>query len=247
MEERELFIRAQRGEREAKEELFEKNTGLVYHVVKRFAGKGGVRGSYGNCNIEAEDLFQIGAIGLVKAIERFDTEYGVCFSTYAVPMIMGEIRRFLRDDGMIRISRSVKENARQIHRIREDFWQRMGREPLLSELARESGLATEDIIAALDAGREVESIYKTVYESDGNEVLLVDLLGEEGESEEIVNHLLLEKLLNELDERERNLIWLRYFENKTQMQVAGDLGMSQVQVSRLEKKVLLRLRQGAMA
>jgi len=240
MEEKELFIRAQRGEKEAKEELFERNTGLVYHVVKRFAGRCGGNG------IEAEDLFQIGAMGLIKAIEKFDMDYGVCFSTYAVPVIMGEIRRFLRDDGMIKISRSIKENARQLQQIREDFWQRMGREPMLSELANESGLAVEDIIAALDAGHEVESIYKTVYESDGNEVLLVDMLGKEGESEEIVNKLLLEKLLNELDERERNLIRLRYFENRTQTQVAGDLGMSQVQVSRLEKKVLLRLRQGAM-
>ncbi len=241
MEERELFIRAQRGEKEAKEQLFEKNTGLVYHVVKRFAGRGGTNG------IETEDLFQIGAMGLVKAIEKFDMDYGVCFSTYAVPVIMGEIRRFLRDDGMIKVSRSVKENARQLNRLREEFWQKTGREPMLSELAAESGIALEDIVTALGAGREVESIYKTVYESDGSEVLLVDMLGEEGESDEIVNRLLLEKLLNELDERERNLIQLRYFENKTQMQVAGDLGMSQVQVSRLEKKVLLRLRQGAMA
>lgn len=237
MEERELFIRAQGGEKEAKEQLFEKNTGLVHHVVKRFAGRSG---------IETEDLFQIGAMGLIKAIEKFDLDYGVCFSTYAVPVIMGEIQRFLRDDGMIKVSRSIKENARRLRGIREDFWQRMGREPMLSELAKESGLAMEEVITALDAGCEVESIYKTVYESDGSEVLLVDLLGKEGESEEIVNRLLLEKLLNELDDRERNLIQLRYFENKTQTQVAGDLGMSQVQVSRLEKKVLMRLRQVAI-
>lgn len=241
MEDRELFVRAQSGDKEAKEQLFEKNTGLVYHVVKRFAGRGGMNGT------ETEDLFQIGAMGLVKAIEKFDMDYGVCFSTYAVPVIMGEIQRFLRDDGMIKVSRSVKENARQLKRLREDFWQRTGREPMLSELAMESGLAMEDIITALDAGREVESIYKTIYESDGSEVLLVDMLGKEGESEEIENRLLLEKLLSELDERERKLIRLRYFENRTQMQVAGDLGMSQVQVSRLEKKVLLRLRQVAMA
>ncbi len=241
MEERELFSRAQDGDKEAKEQLFEKNTGLVYHVVKRFTGRGSMSG------IETEDLFQIGAIGLMKAIEKFDVDYGVCFSTYAVPVIMGEIRRFLRDDGMIRISRSIKENARQLQKIRETFWQRTGREPVLSELSRESGLAVEDVITALNAGQEVESIYKTIYESDGNEVQLVDMLGQEGESEEIVNRLLLERLLEELDEREKNLIWLRYFENRTQMQVAGDLGMSQVQVSRLEKRVLLRLRQAAMA
>lgn len=238
MEERELFIRAQRGEKDAKEQLFESNTGLVHHVVKRFVNRGG---------IEAEDLFQIGAMGLIKAIEKFDVDYGVCFSTYAVPLIMGEIRRFLRDDGMIKISRSIKENARRLQAAREDFWKNMGREPTISELSEVSRIAVEDIVTAIDASREVESIYKTMYESDGSEVLLLDMLGSEGESEEIVNRLMLEKLLNDLDEKEKNLIRLRYFENKTQMQVAGDLGMSQVQVSRMEKRVLLRLRQEAMA
>ncbi|MDE7323895.1 MAG: SigB/SigF/SigG family RNA polymerase sigma factor [Lachnospiraceae bacterium] len=238
MEERELFIRAQRGEKEAKEQLFQNNTGLVHHVVKRFVNRG---------SAEAEDLFQIGAMGLVKAIEKFDVDYGVCFSTYAVPLIMGEIRRFLRDDGMIKISRSVKENAKRLKGIREDFWKNMGREPTISELSESSGIAAEDIVTAIEAGREVESIYKTMYESDGSEVLLLDMLGTEGESEEIVNRLMLEEMLNGLDEREKILIRLRYFENKTQTQVAGDLGMSQVQVSRMEKKVLLRLRREAMA
>lgn len=206
-------------------------------MVKRYKNRFGV---------ETEDLFQIGAMGLVKAIEKFDIDYGVCFSTYAVPVIVGEIQRFLRDDGIIRISRSVKENGKRINWIREVFLQRMGREPTLSELAEDSGIAVEDIITALEACREVESIYKTVYTSDGSEMLLMDTLGKEDESDDIVNRLLLEKLLSALDEREKNLIRLRYFENKTQMQVAGDLGMSQVQVSRLEKKVLLRMRQEAM-
>ena len=237
MEAKELFIRAQKGDKEAKEQLFKDNMGLVHHVIKRYVNRVG---------IETEDLFQIGAMGLVKAIEKFDIDYGLCFSTYAVPLIVGEIRRFLRDDGIIKIGRSVKENGKRIDWIRDAFWKKMGREPTLSELAEDSGIAVEDIITALEACREVESIYKTVYASDGNEMLLVDMLGKEGESDEIVNRLLLEKLLSALDEREKNLIQLRYFENKTQMQVAGDLGMSQVQVSRLEKKVLLRLRQEAM-
>jgi len=237
MEAKELFIRAQKGDKEAKEQLFKDNMGLVHHVIKRYVNRVG---------IETEDLFQIGAVGLVKAIEKFDIDYGACFSTYAVPLIVGEIRRFLRDDGMIRISRSVKENGKRINWIREAFLQKMGREPTISELAKDSGIPAEDIVTALEACREVESIYKTVYASDGNEMLLMDTLGKEGESDEIVNRLLLEKLLNTLDEREKNLIRLRYFENKTQMQVAGDLGMSQVQVSRLEKKVLLRLRQEVM-
>ena len=207
-------------------------------MVKRFVNRG---------NVEAEDLFQIGAMGLIKAIEKFDVDFGVCFSTYAVPLIMGEIRRYLRDDGMIKVSRSIKENARRLRTVREEFWKDMGREPTVSELSEMSGIAVEDIVTAIEAGREVESIYKTMYESDGNEVLLLDMLGGEGETEEIVNRLMLEKMLSGLDEREKNLIRLRYFENKTQVQVAGDLGMSQVQVSRMEKKVLLRLRREAMA
>lgn len=237
MEDKELFIRAQKGEREAKELLFSKNTGLVHHVVKRFIGRG---------SIEAEDLFQIGAMGLMKAIEKFDIGYEVQFSTYAVPLIMGEIRRFLRDDGLIKVSRSIKENARKLKWIKEEMQQRTGREPALSELSKESGIPVEDIVTALDAVREVESIDKTVYESDGSEVRLLDMLGNDSESDSIIDRILLEKLLGGLDEREKSLIKLRYFENKTQVQVAGDLGMSQVQVSRMEKKVLHRLRTEAM-
>jgi len=234
MEDKELFIRAQKGEKEAKEQLFEKNLGLVHHVVKRFINRS---------NVEAEDLFQIGSMGLLKAIEKFDVDYGVCFSTYAVPLIMGEIRRYLRDDGLIKVSRNIKENARRIRWIREELLLQTGMEPTVSELSEKSGISVEDILTALDAGREVESIYKTMYESDGSEVLLLDMLGQEGESETVVNKLLLEKLLGGLEERERNLIRLRYFENKTQVQVAGYLGMSQVQVSRMEKRLLLRMRQ----
>ena len=237
MEYKELFSRAQSGEREAKELLFNENTGLVHHVVKRFIGRS---------SIEAEDFFQIGAMGLMKAIEKFDTGYEVQFSTYAVPLIMGEIRRFLRDDGMIKVSRSIKENGRKLKWIKEEMQQRTGREPTLSELSEESGIPVEDIVTALDAAREVESIDKTVYESDGSEVRLLDMLGNESESDAIINRILLEKLLGELDEREKSLVKLRYFDNKTQMQVAGDLGMSQVQVSRMEKKVLHRLRQEAL-
>lgn len=234
MEDRELFIAAQKGDKEAKGQLFNKHAGLIHHVIKRFVNRG---------SIEMEDLFQIGAMGLLKAIEKFDMDYGVCFSTYAVPLIMGEIRRFLRDDGLIKVSRSIKDNAKRIKCIREELQQETGREPTLSELSEKSGIAIEDIMTALDSGREIESIYKTVYESDGSEVCLFDMLGQEGESEEIVNRLLLEKLIEGLEEKEQNLIKLRYFENKTQVQVAGYLGMSQVQVSRMEKRVLLRLRQ----
>ena len=243
MDDKELFLLAQRGDKDAREALFEKNAGLIHHVIKRYMGRG----------CEAEDLFQLGAIGLVKAIEKFDTEYGVCFSTYAVPMIAGEIRRFLRDDGMVKVSRGIKENIWKINRTREELYAKLGREVTVKELSEESGVAIEDIVLAMDAGREVESIYRTVYQSDGNEIYLLDMLREgqqaggmdsgQDAGEMVLNKMLLEQLLNRLDTRERLLIRMRFYENKTQMQVARSLGMSQVQVSRLEKKLLLRMRE----
>ncbi len=237
MEDKELFLRAQGGEGAAKELLFKKNIGLIHHVLKRFMSRTG-------CDME--DLFQIGAIGLLKAIEKFDTEFGVCFSTYAVPLIFGEIRRFLRDDGMLRVSRGIKENAILINRVRQEMIEESGNEPTLLELSDRTGLSVENIVLALDAGREVESLYKTMYESDGNELLLLDTIGGTLDNDRLINRLFVEGLLKILDERERELIKLRFYENKTQMQTAERLGRSQVQVSRLEKKVLLRLRSVAL-
>lgn len=243
MEDKELFLQAQKGDKEAREALFEKNAGLIHHVIKRYIGRG----------CESEDLFQLGAIGLVKAIEKFDTEYGVCFSTYAVPMISGEIRRFLRDDGMVKVSRGIKENIWKINRTREELYAKLGREVTIRELSEESGVAMEDVVLAMDAGREVESIYRTVYQSDGNEIYLLDMIKEgqqagssyttQDEGEIVLDRMLLEQLMNKLDTKERMLIRLRFYENKTQMQVAKYLGMSQVQVSRLEKKLLIRMRE----
>lgn len=238
MEDKELFLRAQEGESAAKELLFKNNVGLIHHVLKRFMARPG-------CDME--DLFQIGAIGLLKAIEKFDTEFGVCFSTYAVPLILGEIRRFLRDDGMLRVSRGIKENALQIKRVRQEITEKTGKEPTLLELSEKTGFSVENIVLALDAGREVESLYKTMYESDGNELLLLDTIGGTRDHDRMMNRIFVEGLLTLLDERERELIQLRFFENKTQVQTAQRLGMSQVQVSRLEKKVLLRLRSAALA
>lgn len=230
-------MRAQGGEGAAKELLFNSNVGLIHHVLKRFMSRAG-------CDME--DLFQIGSIGLLKAIERFDTEFGVCFSTYAVPLILGEIRRFLRDDGLIRVSRGIKENAVNIRHVRQEFAEENGREPTLLELSERTALSVENIVMALEAGREVESLYKTMYESDGNELLLLDTIGVTADNDRLMNRLFVEGLLKLLDERERELIRLRFYENKTQMQTAERLGMSQVQVSRLEKKVLLRLRSAAL-
>lgn len=196
MEDKELFLRAQRGESAAKDLLFKNNVGLIHHVLKRFMSRAG-------CDME--DLFQIGSIGLLKAIEKFDTEFGVCFSTYAVPLIFGEIRRFLRDDGMLRVSRGIKENAVQIKRVRDEIIAESGNEPTLLELSDRTGLSVENIVLALDAGREVESLYKTMYESDGNELFLLDTIGGAPDNERLINRLFVEELLKLLDEREREL------------------------------------------
>ena len=245
MEERELFLRVREGDKEARELLFHKNTGLIRHITKRYIGRG----------CEAEDLFQLGAIGLLKAIEKFEPDYGVCFSTYAVPMIAGEIRRFLRDDGMVKVSRGIKENLWKIRRVSEELRYQLGREVTLQELSIETGIGIEDIVIALDAGKEVESIYKTVYQSDGNEIYLLDQIGSdagtgdmrrESEGEGVLNRLLLDSLMETLDSKEKLLIRLRFYENQTQVQTATRLGMTQVQVSRLEKKLLLRMRQKAL-
>ncbi|MBR3683989.1 MAG: SigF/SigG family RNA polymerase sporulation sigma factor [Lachnospiraceae bacterium] len=229
-----LIIRAQNGEKSAREILIENNLGLVHHIVRRFMGRG----------YDAEDLFQIGSIGLMKAIDKFDTTFDVKFSTYAVPMIQGEIKRFLRDDGMVKVSRTLKENGWKISQANHAMDQELGREPSLMELSQRTGLSMEEIVTALEANAEIESIYKSVYQSDGNEIYLVDRIPEhKNEHEELMNKMLIEQLLNELGQNERMLIELRYFENKTQVETAGALGISQVQVSRLEKKILLRMRQ----
>ena len=247
-----LIARSQAGERDAREVLIEKNMGLVHHIVRRFMGRG----------YEAEDLFQIGVIGLMKAIDKFDLELGVKFSTYAVPMITGEIKRFLRDDGPVKVSRTIKENGLKIKMARERLQRESGREPTIQELARATELAPEDVVLALEATIEVESIYAAVYQDDGSEVFLVDKVvrGKNGvgsstvggcdstdtEKEELLNHMLLEQLLNGLEPKDRQLICMRYFQNKTQVEIAASLGVSQVQVSRMEKKILLRMREKAI-
>ena len=243
-----LIKQLQSGKTELREVLVEKNLGLVHHIVKRFIGRG----------VDAEDLFQVGSIGLMKAIDKFDLSFEVKFSTYAVPMISGEIKRFLRDDGMVKVSRTLKENGLHIKRSVERLNQTLGREPTIREIEEETGLFKDDIILAMEASIEVESIYKSVFQSDGNEIYLVDqVVGTNGKSalgeavnspedyekEELLNHLLLEQLMQSLSDEERQLITLRYFKNQTQMEVASVMGISQVQVSRHEKKILLRLRE----
>lgn len=228
-----LIAKVRQGDNLAREALIEKNLGLVHHIVKRFIGRG----------VEPEDLFQIGSIGLMKAIDKFDMSYEVKFSTYAVPLVVGEIKRFLRDDGMMKVSRSLKENAWKAKRAAEELAKEFGREPTLEEISRITEISVEDIVTALEASEEVESIYKSVYQNDGSEIYLVDQIAHEGnKQEEMLNHMLLEQLLNQLKEEEKELIKLRYFQEKTQVEVAKRLGISQVQVSRMEKKILIRMR-----
>ncbi len=241
-----LIERSQAGDKEAREVLIEKNLGLVHTIVRRFLGRG----------VEPEDLFQIGTIGLMKAVDKFDTSYDVKFSTYAVPMITGEIKRFLRDDGPVKVSRTLKERAMKVKMARARLQGELGREPGLEEIARETGIEPEDIVMAMESETRVESIYSSVYQDDGSEIYLVDKVAagpggcgsgsQDPEKESLINHLLLQQLLSTLKEQERQLIVLRYYRNHTQTEVASILGISQVQVSRLEKKILLHMRQLAV-
>ncbi len=230
-----LIERAQAGEKEAREVLIEQNLGLVHHIVKRFLGRG----------YEAEDLFQIGVIGLIKSIDKFNTEYDVKFSTYAVPLITGEIKRFIRDDGMVKVSRTLKENGMRVKYARERLGNRLNREPTLEEVAREAALSVEEVVLAMEANVQVDSIYKSVYQNDGNEIFMVDQLADEkqNEQESVLNHLVVNQLIEDLPQKEQKLIRLRYYQEKTQTEVARVLGISQVQVSRLEKKILMDMRQ----
>lgn len=234
----ELIRQAQDGDKKARDKVVSDNLGLVHAIVRRFEKRGHDR----------EELFQIGCIGLIKAIDHFDLSLNLAFSTYAVPMITGEIRRFLRDDGMVKVSRSLKENGYKISRAKEVLTTELGREPSLLELSAMTELGTEEIVMALDANREVESIYQPVCGADGDELLLIDQIGdqsdvyEEPEKEAVLNKMVIRQLMDTLDETEQQIIRLRYFENKTQCEVAGQLAMTQVQISRNERKILAKLR-----
>lgn len=238
----ELIRQAHDGDKNARDTLVSENLGLVHAVARRFDNRGHDR----------EEIFQIGCIGLMKAIDKFDLSLNLAFSTYAVPMITGEIRRFLRDDGMVKVSRTLKENGYRISKAKEALAGKLGREPSIQEVSFATELSAEEIVLAMEANKEVESIYQPVYEKDGDELLLIDQVSarekggfqeEEPEKEAVLNHMVIEQLLELLGEQERALISLRYFENRTQSEVAAELGMTQVQVSRLEKKILIRLRE----
>jgi RNA polymerase sporulation-specific sigma factor len=229
----ELLLRAKNGDKEAGDALVLDNLGLVGAVVKRFEHRG----------YDREELFQIGTVGLIKAIEKFDISYEVRFSTYAMPVVTGEIRRFLRDDGMVKVSRSIKENGWRVKQSRERLEQSLGRSVTVSELAEDTGLTPEEVVLAGDAMEPVDSIYQPVYQSDGSELYLMDKLADEsGQEEALLNRVVVQQLLGMLEQEEQRIIILRYFENLTQQAVAAQLGMTQVQVSRREKKILRKLR-----
>lgn len=228
-----LIGRAHQGDKEARDTLFEENTGLIYSVARRFLGRG----------VEMEDLFQIGSIGLLKAVDKFDPAFEVRFSTYAIPMILGELKRFFRDDGMIKVSRSIKENQHRVYLAREKIEKELGREPSLKEIAEMLGMPPEEVAMTLDSAAEVESLYRTVYQSEGTDISLIDKIPEKENAEEhLLNRIFLEEILGKLESSDRKLIYMRYFQDMTQTQVAERLGVSQVQVSRMEKRILKKLR-----
>ena len=225
----ELLCRAKAGDREAGERLIVDNSGLIWSIARRYFGRG----------VDPEDLYQLGCLGFLKAVDGFDTAFGTQFSTYAVPKIAGEIRRFLRDDGMIKVSRSLKERAAMIRQTRQKLTNALGREPTLSELSAETGLLPEEIASAETATGATESIQKRSGE-DG--VALEDVLTEGEMEEKIVERIALREAIASLNEREQMVIRLRFFHGLTQDKTAKILGVSQVQISRIEKKALENLR-----
>jgi len=229
-----LIKKAKKGDKEVQSVLVEKNIGLVWSIVKRFQNRG----------YEPEDIFQIGCIGLIKAINKFDDSFNVKFSTYAVPMIIGEIKRFIRDDGMIKVSRSLKELANKTRITKEIMTKELGREPSISEISNHLKIPKEEIVMALEASYTPESLYSTVGEGENSSMLLIDRIDNERSDNELdlVDKIDLRNVLETLKPREKQIIILRYYKEKTQSQIAKMLGISQVQVSRIEKKILEELR-----
>ena len=228
-----LIGRAHQGDKAARDILFEENTGLIYSVARRFLGRG----------VEMEDLFQIGSIGLLKAVDKFDMSYDVKFSTYAVPMIIGEIRRYLRDNNSIRVSRSLRDIAYKTIYTRENYMRQHLKEPTIAEIADEIGIDKEMIVYAMDAIQSPVSLFEPVYSEGGDTLYVMDQISDKKNLEENwVEDISLRDAMNRLGERERHIIDLRFYEGKTQMEVADEIGISQAQVSRLEKHALRSMR-----
>ncbi len=226
-----LIKAAQRGDDGAKEKLIVRNTALVKSIVKKFMNRG----------VEFEDLMQIGSLGLVKAVLGYDPSFEVRFSTYAVPMIAGEIKRFLRDDGIIKVSRSLREKSFEIFGVKEKMKAELKREPTIEEIAQRLDMSPEDIVFAIEAVRSPVSIYEPAFDDDSSKTLLIDTMAQNPEYD-MIDSILLKELIQNLDPKERRLIMLRFYSDKTQMEIAEILGVSQVQVSRLISKTLEKLR-----
>jgi len=224
-----LLERVKKGDKKAEEKLVDNNMKLVWSIAGRFSGYG----------YETDDLSQIGAIGLIKAIEKFDFSFGVKFSTYAVPVIMGEIKRFLRDDGIIKISRSLKESAIKGKKCAEALRYKLGREPTIEEISKESGIKSEILLEAFDASLPVDTI--TPVDSDGKEIEF-NLPPQNDSEENLINKILVKEMLDKLSKRDRQVLILRYFKGKTQEQTAKIIGVSQVHVSRIEKSAIALLK-----
>lgn len=225
---------AQAGDTVAREKLINCNLKLIFNLVQRFAHRG----------YEMEDLFQIGTIGLIKAIDKFDFSYGVKFSTYAVPMIIGEIRRFLRDDHPLKVPRSYKELVYKVNRSRDELSSTLGREATIGEIAANIGVDRDEIVAALEAIQSPTSIYDTLYQDDSDPIYVLDQLSaEKGPDPSWFDKIALNEVLDKLPEREKRVLLMRFFEDKTQSQIASLLNLSQVQISRIERAALLRIRE----
>lgn len=230
-----IIEKAQNGSKEDMTKLLEDNNGLIWSIVRRFSGRG----------YEIEDLYQIGSIGFIKAIQRFDTSFEVRLSTYAVPYILGEIKRFIRDDGPIKVSRSIKELNVKILELQKEYFNKHGRDITLDEISRELKISKEEITMALDSTRPVDSIENAKYtdsKTDKTVSILEQISTGKDEETEITNRLAIKNLINELDDKEKEIIMLRYYKQKTQMQVSKIMGITQVQVSRIERKVLDNMR-----
>lgn len=228
---KELIKKSQQGEQDARDLIVQKNMRLVWSVVQRFLNRG----------YEPDDLFQIGCIGLLKSVDKFDLSYDVKFSTYAVPMIIGEIQRFLRDDGTVKVSRSLKEMSNKIRKAKDELSKSYGRVPTVNEIASFLEITVDDVVMAQEASRAPSSIHETVYENDGDPITLLDQIADSSETKWF-DKIALKEAINGLEDRERLIVYLRYYKDQTQSEVALRLGISQVQVSRLEKKILQQMK-----
>ncbi len=228
----ELIKKAQSGDEQAKQTLVNENSPLIKSIIKRFIGKG----------IEYDDLFQLGSLGFVKAINNFQIDYNVKFSTYVVPMIIGEIKRFMRDDGAIKVSRTIKSFNLQINKFIEQYFKENGEKPPIDLIAKKFKTSSQEIVFAMDSAKMPISLYTPFEGDDDKSLLVVDRFNNSNQTEEMFDNIFLRDTLKGLNSRDKKIILLRYFRDKTQSEIAKELGISQVQVSRLETKIIERIR-----